>query len=196
MGWDFVFRFQHRYQLQLTPESEWQTAKAIYQQAGVKAGDVSHWQPAAYTEAHAIPGLTMTVHWDKEVEEPLCLISTLAPHEAPHCVYEMRFWIETLFGQQKSRGFALNRTQMTTPAHIDRLLLAVAIASCLTLGLGTHLVIINQTKQVDRADRRDLSLFQLGWRYLFRLLALNRLADIKIRFSWQFQLPPPGSQAA
>jgi hypothetical protein len=136
----------------------------------------------------------MTIHWDKDEEEPLCLIGTLAPQEAPHCIYQMRFWIETLFGQQKSRGFALNRTQMTTPEHIDRLLLAVAIASCLTLGLGTYLVIIKQTKQVDRSDRRDLSLFQLGWRYLFRLLALNRLTDIKIRFSWQFQLPPPGFQ--
>jgi len=194
VGWDFVFRFQHRYQLQLTAGSEWQTAKTIYQEAGVEAGQVRHWQSEAYTEAHAIPHLTMTIHWDKDEEEPLCLIGTLAPQEAPHCIYQMRFWIETLFGQQKSRGFALNRTQMTTPEHIDRLLLAVAIASCLTLGLGTYLVIIKQTKQVDRSDRRDLSLFQLGWRYLFRLLALNRLTDIKIRFSWQFQLPPPGFQ--
>ncbi len=196
VGWDFVFRFQHRYQLRLTPTSEWQTAQTIYQQASLKPGEVHHWQPAAYTEAHAIPDLTMTVQWDDQEDEPLCLISTLAIHETPHCVYAMRFWIETLFGQHKSRGFALNRTQMITPEHIDRLLLAVAIATCLTLGLGTHLVIIKQTKRVDRSDRRDLSLFQLGWRFLFRLLALNRLTDIKMRFSWQFQLPPPGFQQA
>ncbi len=138
----------------------------------------------------------MTVHWEQDEEEPLCLISTLAVAQAPHRIYQMRFWIETLFGQQKSRGFALNRTRMTTPEHIDRLLLALASASCLTLGLGTHLVIIKQTKRVDRADRRDLSLFQLGWRYLFRLLALNRLFEFKMRFSWQFQLPPPGYQRA
>lgn len=196
VGWDFVFRFQHRYQLQLTAESQWQTAKSIYQEAGVKPGEVRHWRPAAYTEAHAIAHLTMTVHWDKDEAEPICLISTLALGEAPHCIYQMRFWIETLFGQQKSRGFALNRTQMTTPAHIDRLLLALAIASCLTLGLGTHLVIIKQTKQVDRSDRRDLSLFQIGWRYLFRLLATARLSELKMRFSWHFQLPPPGLQRA
>ncbi len=196
VGWDFVFRFQNRYQLQLTAESEWLAAKTIHQAASIQAGEVCHWQPVGYTVAHAIPDLTMTVHWEIDEEEPLCLISTLAAHEAPHYIYEMRFWIETLFGQQKSRGFALNRTRMTTPKHIDRLLLAVAIASCLTLGLGTHLVIIKQTKRVDRADRRDLSLFQLGWRYLFRLLALNRLFELKMRFSWQFQLPPPGYQRA
>lgn len=194
VGWDFVFRFQCRYQLQLTAESDWQTAQTIYQEANVKPGDVQHWQPDGYTAAHALPDLTMTVHWEQDAEEPLCLISTLAPTEAPHAVYEMRFWIETLFSQQKSRGYALNRTRMTKPAHIDRLLLALAIASCLTLGLGTHVVIIKQTKRVDRADRRDLSLFQIGWRYLFRLLALNRLSELQVRFSWQFQLPPPGFQ--
>jgi hypothetical protein len=180
----------------LTPESDWQSAQIIYQEAELAPGEVRHWQPTGYTIAHRIPDLTMTVHWEHDEDDPLCLISTLAPDAMPHQVYEMRFWVETLFGQQKSRGFAFNRTRMTTPAHIDRLMLAVAIASCLTLGLGTHLVIIKQTKKVDRADRRDLSLFQLGWRYLFRLLALNRLADIKIRFSWAFQLPPPGFQRA
>ena len=196
VGWEFVFRFQHRYQVQLTGESQWQTAKAVYEDAGVQPGEVHHWQVAAYTQAHAMSGLTMTVEWGQDEKEPLCLVSTLPAKDAPHCIYEMRFWIETLFSQQKSRGFALNRTRMTIPAHIDRLLLAIAIASCLTLGLGTHLVIIKQTKRVDRSDRRDLSLFQLGWRYLFRLLALDHLSELIIRFSWQFQLPPPGLQRA
>ena len=61
---------------------------------------------------------------------------------------------------------------MATPNHIDRLVLALDIATCLTLGLGTRLILIGQTHQVDRAARRDLSLFQIGWRWFFRLLAL------------------------
>lgn len=85
---------------------------------------------------------------------------------------------------------------MTTPAHIDRLILAIAIATCITLGLGTHLIVIGQSDQVDRADRRDLSLFQMGWRWLYRLLALDRLHELKIVFRWDFKLPPPGFQPA
>jgi hypothetical protein len=108
----------------------------------------------------------------------------------------MRYWVETLFGNCKSRGFQLARTHMTTPEHIDRLILALAIATCLALGLGTHLIVINQADQVDRADRRDLSLFQLGWRWLYRLLALNRLHELKIVFRWDFKLPPAGFQPA
>ena len=152
------------------------------------------WLIVGFTQAHQIPNLTLTVHWEEGCKESLCLISNLAPDEQPHLIYDMRYWVETLFGNCKSRGFQLARTHMTTPEHIDRLILALAIATCLTLGLGTHLIVINQADQVDRADRRDLSLFQLGWRWLYRLLALNRLHELKIVFRWDFKLPPAGFQ--
>jgi hypothetical protein len=66
----------------------------------------------------------------------------------------------------------------------------------MTLGLATHLVLTQQTQRVDRADRRDLSLFQIGWRWLHRLLALNRLPELKLQFSWAFTLPKPGFRPA
>lgn len=68
---------------------------------------------------------------------------------------------------------------MTTPEYIARLVLALAIATCLTLDLGTHLILVQETRQIDRSDRHDLSLFQIGWRWFFRLLALDRLHEFK-----------------
>jgi hypothetical protein len=56
----------------------------------------------------------------------------------------------------------------------------LAIAICLMLGLGTHLIVIDQREQVDQAGRRDLSLFQIGWRWFYRILTLDRLAQFKI----------------
>lgn len=195
-GWHFVFRFQSNYRLQTAPGKPWLSAKELYEARQMQAGQVEHWEEVGFTEAHQIPGLTMTVHWGAEAEEPLCLISSLPACAQPHLIYDMRYWVETLFGNQKARGFQLARTQMTTPEHIDRLILALAIATCMALGLGTHLIVIEQNDQVDRADRRDLSLFQLGWRWLYRLLALDRLDDIEIVFRWDFELPPPGFQPA
>ena len=195
-NWGFVFRFQSNYQIQLEPEGDWASAKEIYEAAGLKAGQVKPWENVHFTEAHKIPNLTMTVHWEEGADEPLCLISNLPASSQPQLIYDKRYWVETLFGNCKSRGFQLARTQMTTPAHIDRLILAIAIATGMALGLGTHLIVINQADQVDRADRRDLSLFQIGWRWLYRLLALNRLHELKIIFRWDFTLPPPGFQAA
>ncbi len=192
--WDFVLRFQHRYQVQLTADGEWQSMKAIYEAAGLKAGQLQHWEKVGYTQLHQLPGLTITVQWGKEHVDPICLVSSLSAEHLPHQIYEMRYWIETLFGNHKSRGFQLERTHLTDPEHIDRLILAIAIATCFTLGLGTHLIIIKQAHQVDRTDRRDLSLFQLGFRWLFRLLALNRLHEFKLVFAWDIHLPPPGFQ--
>jgi hypothetical protein len=195
-GWGFVFRFQSNYLVQTEPEATWVSAQTAYETRQPLTGQVYSWENVSFTELHQRPNLTMSIQWAKDEPEPLCLISNLPLHVQPHLLYKMRYWIETLFSNCKSRGFALGRCQMTTPAHIDRLLLAVAIATCITLGLGTHLIVIGQSDQVDRADRRDLSLFQLGWRWLYRLLALDRLYELQIVFRWDIKLPPPGFHPA
>jgi hypothetical protein len=194
--WSFVFRFQSCYRLLIRPGGDWESAKSIYEAQNLQAGQTRHWAKVSYTEQHQIPDLTVTIHWGTEFDEPLCLVSNLSPAEAPQLIYEFRFWVETLFGNHKSRGFQLARTQMTNPDHIDRLVLALAIATCIALGLGTDLIVSNRTHLVDRSDRRDLSLFQLGWRWLYRLLALDRLDELKIVFRWDFKLPAPGFQPA
>jgi hypothetical protein len=40
------------------------------------------------------------------------------------------------------------------------------------VALAEHLILDCLTEEVDRADRRDLSLFRLGWDFLERRLAL------------------------
>ena len=194
--WGFVFRFQHSYQLQLEVDGPWQSTKALYEASHMQAGQVRHWEKVGYTQEHGLPDLTVTVHWGEDEDEPLCLVSNLPASEYPHLIYTKRPWIEILFGNHKSRGFQLARTHLTNPQQIDRLILALAIATCLTLDLGMELIVTKQTHLVDRTDRRDLSLFQLGWRWLFRLLAFNQLSELKISFRWDIQLPPAGFQPA
>ena len=126
----------------------------------------------------------------------LCLVSNLPARQQPNTIYENRYWIETLFGNHKSRGFQLARTHLTDPEHIDRLVLALAIATCLVLGFGTHLTLSQQTHWVDRSDRRDLSLFQIGLRGITRFLALDRLNEVKMVFNWAFTLPQAGFHPA
>lgn len=194
--WDFVLRFQSSYLFQTSANGEWRSTKARYQAANLQAGQTCHWEQVIFTQSHQFTDLNVTVQWAAGEDEPVCLVSTLPVSQQPQLIYEMRYWVETLFGNHKSRGFQLSRTHMTTPEHIDRLVLALAIATCLTLGLGTHLILIQETHQVDRSDRRDLSLFQIGWRWFFRLLALDRLHEFTMVFSWDFKLPPAGFQPA
>jgi hypothetical protein len=194
VGWDFVLRFRGRYLLQTPGEDTWQSVKDRCAEQNFQPGDILRWADVLFTQAHQFPHLHITAQWDTGEDEPVYLVSSLPASHFPEQLYDKRYWVETLFGNHKSRGFQLARTHMTDPQHIDRLILVLAIATCMTLGLGTHLILIGKTKLVDRADRRDLSLFQIGWRWFFRLLALEELHEFKMVFSWGFELPPPGPQ--
>lgn len=190
--WDFVFHTRERTLVRTTDDPAWQPVAELLASSGICAGQVRHWEQICFTQEHRLAGLTLTIQWGVSEKQPICLISNLPANAQPHEVYERRFWIETLFGSCKSRGFGLARTHLTIPEQIDRLILAIAVATYMTLGLATHLVLAKQTHRVDRSDRRDLSLFQIGWRWLHRLLAQNRLPELKIVFSWNFTLPKPG----
>jgi hypothetical protein len=194
--WDFVFHTRERTLVRTSADPAWQPIAEILDASDLRAGDVRHWEPIAFTQAHQLAGLTLTIQWGVGEKHPLCLISNLTAAQQPHLVYERRFWIETLFGSCKSRGFGLARTHLTIPEQVDRLILALAIATYMTLGLATHLVLTQQTHRVDRSDRRDLSLFQIGWRWLYRLLALNRLSRLQLTFCWDLHLPKAGFQPA
>jgi len=194
--WDFVLHIKANCLVRTTDDPAWQPVQELLETSQLGQGQVKHWEQACFTQANRLADLTITIHWGAGEDEPLCLVSNLAASRQPHLIYERRFWIETLFGSYKSRGFGLARTHLTDPAHIDRLILAIAIATCITLGLGTQLVLDKKTYWVDRSERRDLSLFQIGWRWLYRLLALNRLQELKLRFSWDFKLPAPGFRPA
>jgi hypothetical protein len=190
--WDFVCHVRKNCLLCVPGDPAWQPISELLDSSDLRSGQVRHWEQVSFTMEHRLPGLTFTIHWGPGEAEPLCLISNLPAARDPHLLYERRFWIETLFGSCKARAFGLARTHLTDPAHIDRLILAIAIATCMTLGLGTQLVLTHKTARVDRTDRRDLSLFQIGWRWLHRLLALDRLQEFKMLFAWHFTLPKPG----
>ncbi|MFN8454709.1 MAG: hypothetical protein U0401_08585 [Anaerolineae bacterium] len=112
--------------VQTEPEAAWVSAlKTVYETSQPQAGRVYAWENVSFTGLHQRPNLTMGIQWAEAEPEPLCLISNLPLAVQPHLLYQTRYWIETLFSNCKSRGFALGRCQMTTPAHIDRLLLAV-----------------------------------------------------------------------
>lgn len=194
--WDFVMHTRGANLVRTADDPAWQSVQELCDTSDLHPGQVRHWPTVDFTQEHQLPGLTLTIQWARDQQEPLLLISNLPVAQQPQVIYERRFWIETLFGNTKSRGFELARTHLTDPAHIDRLILAIAIATYITLGLGTQVVLDQQTHWVDRTDRRDLSLFQIGWRWLYRLLALNRLSRLQLTFCWDLHLPKAGFQPA
>lgn len=76
------------------------------------------------------------------------------------------YTIETLFSDQKSRGFHLHKSHLSDPARLSRLLLAASLAYLWMVYLGVTALRQGWYKQFHRSDRVDLSLFQLGLRLL------------------------------
>ena len=129
--WDFVCHVRTSCLVRTPDDPAWQPIAELVDTSELQAGQVRHWEQVCFTQEHRLTDLTLTLQWGQGEAEPLCLISNLPAAQQPHLVYERRFWIETLFGSCKSRGFGLARTHLTDPEHIDRLILAIAIATCM-----------------------------------------------------------------
>lgn len=101
--------------------------------------------------------------------------------------YGRRMSIEQSFRDDKSGGFDMEHIQLQHADRIERLLLAMAIATLWCHELGEHVLQQGESarRQIDPGPTRELSLFQLGLRWLKRTLAIavHLLPAFKARLS-------------
>jgi hypothetical protein len=79
--------------------------------------------------------------------------------------YGLRFDIEETFRDEKSGGFQLQHSRLTTPDALDRLLLCLALTTLYLTSLGIGVVQTEQWSKVDHHWGRGLSYLQLGARW-------------------------------
>jgi hypothetical protein len=118
----------------------------------------------------------VSVTWttDKKGEpEMVAIMSDQIAGPARLREYNLRMSIEQSFRDDKSGGFDMEHTRLQHVERIDHLLLAIAIATLWCHELGEFVLKQGNTfrSQVDPAHKRTLSLFQLGLRWLKRVLA-------------------------
>lgn len=108
--------------------------------------------------------------WDAQYDEPIYLVSNMQSVETACAWYRKRAHIETFFSDQKSRGFQLDKSHLSDPARVMRLMLAACFAYLWIIYLGTVAHEDGWIPKIHRRHRCDLSLFQLGLRLLDHLL--------------------------
>lgn len=88
--------------------------------------------------------------------------------------YARRMSIEQSFRDDKSSGFDMAHIRLQHAERINHLLLALAIATLWCHELGEHVLAQGESvrRQIDPGTTRELSLFQLGLRWLKRTLAI------------------------
>ena len=122
-----------------------------------------------FTDKHYGP-VTAVAWWGEGNKEPLYLVSN-CPTAGEACYwYKKRFRIETLFSDHKSRGFNLHKSHLSNPERLKRLMIATSLAYIWLIYLAEYAIEKGWHTLIDRTERRDLSLFQLGMRMLERLL--------------------------
>ena len=126
---------------------------------------------------------TLLACWQAGCKDPWLILTDLAPQEAQACWYGYRAWIEQGFKVLKSSGWQWQDTRMSDPGRVERLWLAMAIATLGALALGeAH----EEPVSPVRAFRRGQV------RLLVRLLEGERLvlADL-IPPDWNVTPPKP-----
>ena len=88
--------------------------------------------------------------------------------------------IETFFSDQKSRGFHIHKSHMSDPQRLSRLLIAACLAYIWIVYLGSLCEKDGWREHIHRKKRCDLSLFQLGLRFLEHFL--NEELPIPVQF--------------
>ena len=79
-------------------------------------------------------------------------------------------WTEELYGDLKKHGFNLESTILHDFLRLSRLTLAVAFLYVWLISVGGRTIHQGLRHLVDRNDRRDLSIFQIGSRFTQRRL--------------------------
>ena len=101
--------------------------------------------------------------WGKSYKDPIFLISNCASIKAACYYYRRRFRVETLFSDKKSRGFHIEKSHLSDPSRLSRLLLATSLAYIWLIHMGMMVFQDNSKRSlIDRTHRTDKSLFRLG----------------------------------
>jgi len=128
----------------------------------------SIWLGKGYLTAKEIYPVNLLVHWDVGEKEPWCLATNLPDLSMALRYYRRRMWIEEMFGDMKKHGFDLECTMLRHFDRLSRLTLAVALLYVWLISSGTRTIRDGLRNLVDRNERRDLSIFQIGFRFIER----------------------------
>jgi hypothetical protein len=163
--WFYVLRQRSATCVWFSGQEGWQTFGSHIHKTGQ-----SFWLGSGYLAFNHIYRVNLLVHWKHGDKEAWCLATNLPDKRMSLRFYARRPWIEEMFGDFKKHGFDLEKTRLCHFQRLSRLTLAVAILYVWFVSTGTITIRSGNRHLVDRHDRRDLSIFQIGLRFIERCL--------------------------
>ena len=161
---------------------EWRSCRSLLG----KSGDAVWQEEILITKEHQLTA-NLLAYWKVGEEQPWLLATNFPTQSQTLRAYRRRAWIEEMHGDLKAHGFYLEDSRLLSFIRLSRLTFAVVLLYVWLVLEGAKVIKQGNRKQVDRHDRRDLCLFQIGLRWIERRLS----SALPFRFS---ALSPPISK--
>lgn len=172
-GWQYALRQKGECLFQHLGQSSWQRLDRLVTAVGQQV-----WLAQVRFTAKRPHTTALLALWQAGYERPWLLTTNLGSAANTRRAYAQRMWIEEMFGDWKRHGWDIETTHLRHPDRLSRLVLALALLYIWLVLAGQRLIKAGWRTWVDRADRRDLSLFRIGLDVLQRCFTLERQLPI------------------
>jgi hypothetical protein len=164
-GWAYALRQKGSHLFRRSPDQAWQRCDTLLTQPGQQA-----WRPNIELTQQAARPCNLFALWQTGEKTPWLIATNLPTPQLTRRHYSRRMWTEGMFADFKGNGFDLAASHLQHFLHLSRLTLAVALLYVMLLTLGSQTIKNGLRPLVDRRERRDLSIFRIGFDMLQRML--------------------------
>lgn len=163
--WHFRLRLHADTYIRL-PDGTW----VQLQDLDIQQGERRYLQNVYITKDKCFGPVNIAIAWPEGEDHPWFIATDQEANYQTLRDYTRRMWIEELFGDLQGSGFQLQQSRLYEPERLSRLLLALCWVYAWLMHLGAWVIKRGFRSLIDRNDRRDRSLFQLGLLWMQRCL--------------------------
>jgi hypothetical protein len=171
--WQYVLRQKGDTLIDMTLHNHWQRFDETIDRPGQ-----SNWLGDGHLTKEHVYRTNLLAHWKRGEKGPWLLATNFPELRLALRAYRRRMWIEEMFGDFKGHGFNLEDSHLRHFLRLSRLTLAVALLYVWLIAFGSRTIKNGQRSLVDRPDRRDFSVFRIGYNMVERLLANSQPISI------------------
>lgn len=164
-GWSYALRQKPSTLVARAEQPDWLAFRALVRQPGQ-----SVWVRAGRLSERHNRQVNLLAHWALGEDEPWLLATNLPTRRATLQAYRRRAWLDEMFGDLKGHGFDLEASHLRHGLRLSRLTLVVVLVYTWLVSTGVRVSKHGRRQLVDRNERRDISIFQIGLRWIERCL--------------------------
>jgi hypothetical protein len=174
-GWQYALRQKPNNLLRLPDQEIWQRLGDLVSKPGQKV-----WLEGCFLTRKHNRATNLLAYWASGEKTPWLLATNLPSGFSTLKAYSRREWIDEMFGDLKKNGFNLESSHLHDFLRLSRLTLAVALLHSWLMVTGAKLIDTPERSLVDRSDRRDLCIFQIGLRSIERWLTNSMSVSVSL----------------